>query len=75
VVDEIGMDASTTIEAWPLGVDLRQKPLYSLTVPGFDPVARNSDLIVISRGVEEVEWWSVYSDPVPDSRKPALRWA
>jgi hypothetical protein len=60
VVDDIGMDASTTIEAWPLGVDLRQKPLYSMPVPGFYPVTKNSDLILISRGVEEVEWWSVY---------------
>jgi hypothetical protein len=27
VVDEIGMEASTTVEAWPLGVDPKQKPL------------------------------------------------
>jgi hypothetical protein len=61
VVDEIGMEASTTIQAWPLGVDLKQKPLYSLTVPGVD--ARNvaSELLVVSRGLEEVEWWSVYT--------------
>ncbi|MGH9721829.1 MAG: hypothetical protein ACRD8O_16595 [Bryobacteraceae bacterium] len=60
VVDEIGMQASTTIEAWPLGVDPKQKPLYSMTVPGFDPATKRGDLIVISKGVEEVEWWSVY---------------
>ena len=30
VVDEIGMEAATTVEAWPLGVDPKQKPLYSL---------------------------------------------
>jgi hypothetical protein len=60
IVDEIGMEASTTIQAWPLGVDLKQKPLYSLTVPGVDPRTVNSHLIVISRGLEEVEWWSVY---------------
>jgi hypothetical protein len=60
IVDEIGMEASTTIQAWPLGVDLRQKPLYSLTVPGVEPKTVNSHLIVISRGLEEVEWWSVY---------------
>jgi len=36
VVDEIGMDASTTVEAWPLGVDPKQKPLYALKVVDFD---------------------------------------
>jgi hypothetical protein len=61
IVDEIGMEASTTIQAWPLGVDLKQRPLYSLTVSGVDPRTIDSQLIVISRGLEEVEWWSVYS--------------
>jgi hypothetical protein len=60
VVGDIGMEASTTVEAWPIGVDIKQKPLYSMVVPGFDPVTKNSDLLVISRGVEEVAWWSVY---------------
>jgi hypothetical protein len=60
VVDEIGMEASTTIQAWPLGADLKTKPLYSLTVQGVDPSTVNSDLLVVSRGLEEVEWWSVY---------------
>src|ERR1700761_4818707 len=36
VVDEIGMEASTTVEAWPLGVDPNQKPLYELKVQGVD---------------------------------------
>ena len=60
VVDEIGMDASTTVEAWPLGVDPKEKPLYSITVPGVDPITISSALIVISRGLEQVDWWSVY---------------
>src|SRR5208282_353997 len=30
VIDEIGMEALTTVEAWPLGVDPKQKPIYSL---------------------------------------------
>ena len=60
VIDEIGMEASTTIEAWPLGVDLKQKPLYSFTAEGIDPATRNSEVIVLSRGLEEVEWWTVY---------------
>jgi hypothetical protein len=60
VVDAIGMEASTTIQARPLGADLKQKPLYSLTVEGVDAKTVASDLVVISRGLEEVEWWSVY---------------
>lgn len=60
VVDEIGMEASTTVEAWPLGVDLKQKPLYSLKVEGVDPKPVGSELLSISRGLEEVEWWSLY---------------
>jgi hypothetical protein len=60
VVDEIGMDATTTVEAWPLGVDLKDKPLYAVTASGVEPVTMNSDVLVISRGVEEVQWWSVY---------------
>src|SRR5205809_4381438 len=31
-LDEIGVEATTTVEAWPLGVDLTQKPLYAVTV-------------------------------------------
>ena len=60
VVDDIGIEASTTVEAWPLGADLKQRPLYSLTVSGTDPVV-NSDVLVVSRGLEDVEWWSVYN--------------
>jgi len=60
VIDEVGMDAATTVESWPLGVDLKEKPLYSITVEGVDPVTMNSHLIVVSRGLEDVAWWSVY---------------
>ncbi len=60
VVDEIGTDASTTVEAWPLGMDPKQKPLYSLKVAGVDARAVDGALIVILRGLEDTEWWSVY---------------
>jgi hypothetical protein len=60
VIDDIGMEASTTVEAWPLGVDFKQKPVYSMTIDGVDPTTVNSDLFVVSRGLEETEWWSVY---------------
>jgi hypothetical protein len=60
VVDEIGMEASTTVEAWPLGVDPKQKPIYTLKSAGVDSKSVDSALLVILRGLEDTEWWSVY---------------
>ena len=60
MMGDIGMEASTTVEAWPLGVDFKQKPVYSMTVEGIDPTTVNTDLFVVSRGLEEIQWWSVY---------------
>ncbi len=60
IIDEIGMEASTTVEAWRLGVDLKQKPLYSTTVQGVDARTVNNEVLTIARGLEEVELWSVY---------------
>lgn len=60
VLDEIGMEATTTVEAWPLGSDLSQKPLYAINVTGSEARTVDSALVEVSRGLEEVEWWSVY---------------
>jgi hypothetical protein len=60
VVDEIGVEASTTVEAWPLGVDPKQNPLYALKVAGVDSKTVDGALLVILRGLEDTEWWSVY---------------
>jgi hypothetical protein len=60
VVDDIGTDATVTLEAWPLGVDLKHKPLYSITYTGLDGQTVDQALFVGSRGTEEVDWWSVY---------------
>jgi hypothetical protein len=60
VVDEIGMEASSTVEAWPLGVDPKQKPLYSLKVDGVDSKTVDGALLTVLRGLEDTEWWSVY---------------
>jgi hypothetical protein len=57
---DIGLEATTTVEAWPLGVDLKQKPRYSLTVTGTDSQTVDSALLVVSRGLEETDWWSVH---------------
>jgi hypothetical protein len=60
VLDEIGMDASTTVEAWPLGDDLKQKPLYTVKTDGMRAKTVDGSLLVILRGLEDTEWWSVY---------------
>jgi hypothetical protein len=60
VLSDIGMEATVTVEAWPLGQDLRQKPLYTLTVKGAEGHSVDNALFVVARGLEETEWWSVY---------------
>ncbi|MGA2877494.1 MAG: hypothetical protein ABSG13_00940 [Bryobacteraceae bacterium] len=60
VVDEIGVEASTTVEAWPLGVDPKQRPLYALKAAGVDCKTVGGALLVLLRGLEDTEWWSVY---------------
>lgn len=60
VLSDIGEDATTTVEAWRLGTDFRQKPLYVVKTNGVDPVVIDNEVLQISRGLEEVEWWSIY---------------
>ena len=57
---EKGMEASTVIEAWPAGADVREKPMYRIAVEGFDPQVVANEVLVIARGLEDVQWWSVY---------------
>lgn len=57
---DIGEEATITLEAWPLGTDLRQKPLYSLRVTGTDGHVADGAIFVASRGTEEEDWWSIY---------------
>jgi len=57
---DIGVDAKVTLEAWPFGDDLRQKPLYTIDVSGTDGRTMDNAIFVVSRGLEEVDWWSVY---------------
>jgi hypothetical protein len=59
VVDEKGEEASTTIEAWPLGTALTQKPIYSLTLPGIDCESVDGNVLVTLLGLEDTQWWSV----------------
>ncbi|HEV8145243.1 MAG TPA: hypothetical protein VGP79_02620 [Bryobacteraceae bacterium] len=59
VVDEIGEEASTTIDAWPLGTDLSQPPIYSVTLPGIDCESIDGNVLVTLLGLEDTQWWSV----------------
>lgn len=60
VLGEVGQDATTALEAWPLGTDLNHKPLYNLKVSGSGGSIVDGQLFVANRRLEEVEWWSVY---------------
>ena len=60
VLGDIGVEANVSLEAWHLGDDLRQRSLYTLNVSGADANTKDNALLVVSRGLEEVEWWSVY---------------
>ena len=60
VLGDIGIEANVSLEAWHLGDDLRQRPLYTLNVEGNEANTKDNALFVVSRGLEEVEWWSLY---------------
>ncbi len=60
VLGDIGVDAAITLETWPLGADVKQRALYAVTVTGLDAKTVDNSLWVAARGIEEVEWWSVY---------------
>ena len=60
VLDEPGTDATTKLEAWPLGTSLTHKPLFTIQASGTDGRTVDGSLFVIDRRLEEVQWWSVY---------------
>jgi len=60
VLGDMGVESAITLETWPLGAELKQKPLYVLTMSGVDARTLDNALWVAARGLEEVEWWSVY---------------
>jgi hypothetical protein len=59
VLDEIGVRATVLLEAWPLGTDPKQKPIYGTTITGTDAEIAEGAVWVVSRGLEETEWWTV----------------
>ena len=79
VMGDEGVEATVTIDAWPLGTDLTAKPLYSVTLEGLDAVVEDYSVLVFDRGTEEVDWWSVYhlgtGEPLFDSYVPVLHFS
>jgi hypothetical protein len=60
-VGDKGLESTVTMEAWPLGIDLKQKPLYSVSVPGIDARAIDGSLWLVDRSLDgDVNWWSLY---------------
>jgi len=60
VIGDMGEDAKVTLEAWPLGTDPKQKPLYTINVDGSDGRTEDGAIFVVLRGLEDTPWWSVY---------------
>jgi hypothetical protein len=60
VLGDMGIEANVSLEAWHLPDDLRQRSLYTLNVQGSEGNTKDNALFVVSRGLEEVEWWSIY---------------
>jgi hypothetical protein len=79
VMGDMGVEATVTIDAWPLGTDLTAKPLYSLTLEGLDAIIEDYAVLMFDRGTEEVDWWSVYKlgtgEPLFDSYVPVLHFS
>jgi hypothetical protein len=61
IVGDKGFDSTVVIEAWLLGTDLKQKPLYALTIPGAGAQLLDYGLWQVDRSLDpDVSWWSVY---------------
>jgi len=57
---DIGVDATILLEASRFSDDLGQKPRYTISVSGTDGHTMDDAIFIASRGLEEVDWWSVY---------------
>ena len=57
---DIGSESTITLEAWRFGDDPRQRPLYSINISGSDGHTMDNAIFVASRGLEEVDWLSIY---------------
>jgi hypothetical protein len=59
-VGDIPEPGAVTLEAWPLGVNPKEKPLYSVKLEGDAAHTLDNSLWVIDRGYVDVPMWSIY---------------
>ena len=59
-VGDIPEPGAVTLEAWPLGVDPKQKPLYSVKLEADAAHTLDNGLWVIDRGYVDVPMWSIH---------------
>jgi hypothetical protein len=60
IVGDEGTDSTATVEAWPMGVDLKQKPLYAVTLSGIGARTMEGILLFDRSDGGDSSWWSVY---------------
>ena len=74
VLGEKGMEATTVLE---VSKPDQKAALYTLKVEGVDGRTMNDELFVVARGLEDVEWWSVYrladGKPLFDTHVPLVQ--
>ncbi len=62
VIGDKGMDGRVNVWAWTLGVDVNvTAPLYVISASGLEGRVTDNDVYVIERGLDEIEWQSVFS--------------
>ena len=59
-VGDIPEPGALTLEAWPLGVDPKQKPLYSVKLEADSAHTLDNCLWVIDRGYVDAPMWSIH---------------
>jgi hypothetical protein len=59
-VGDIPEPGAVTLEAWPLGVDPKQKPLYSVKLEADSAHTLDNCLWVIERGYVDAPMWSIH---------------
>lgn len=62
ILDDKGWESKIKLEAWPVGTDLRQKPLYALDVPGSEATLLGGELWQVMDGANDpdVPVWTLY---------------
>jgi hypothetical protein len=60
VIGDIPQPGKVTLEAWPLGTDPRQKPLYALRMDGFEAHTVDNAFWLVNHGDVDTPVWSIF---------------